>query len=201
MQTDTIVAETPRIAALRGAPSAALQLLLDKFAQRRARAGLRVAGVVEDSVCAHDGSCKKFSVRDLLSGETVSISQNLGRGSTACSLDSAALVRACGRIENAIMEGADLVVLSKFGKLEAARSGLADAFRAAIEADLPILTVVSQAAAEEWELFAAPLFQFVDTSCEALESWWATQIPQRALEPTGQAEERASLLEFCETVQ
>ena len=77
-----------------------------------------------------------------------------------------------GGSNSAISEGADLVVLSKFGKLEAARSGLADAFRAAIEADLPILTVVSPAAAEEWELFAAPwLFQFLDASPEALEGW------------------------------
>ena len=166
---------TPRIAALRGAPSSAMQTLLDEFAQRRASAGLRVAGVIEDSDCAHDGACKHFRVRDLLSGETISISQDLGRGSTACNLDPTALVRACGRIETAISEGADLVVLSKFGKLEASRSGLADAFRAAIEADIPVLTAVSPAAAEEWENFAAPLFQFVDASCEALEFWWASQ--------------------------
>jgi nucleoside-triphosphatase THEP1 len=193
--------EAPRIAALRGAPSAAMQILLDEFAQRRARAGLRVAGVVEDSDCAHDGACKRFRVRDLLSGETISISQDLGRGSTACNLDPAALVRACGRIETAISEGADLVVLSKFGKLEAARSGLADAFRAAIEADIPVLTVVSPAAAEEWENFAAPLFQFVDASCEALEIWWARQVPQRLPWPAEHAQERASVLESFETVQ
>jgi nucleoside-triphosphatase THEP1 len=201
MLIDETACEAPRIAALRGAPTTAMQTLLDEFAQRRARDGLRVAGVVEDSDCAHDGACKKFSVRDLLSGETISISQDLGRGSTACNLDPAALVRACGRIETAISEGADIVVLSKFGKLEAARSGLADAFRAAIEADIPVLTVVSPAAAEEWENFAAPLFQFVDPSCEALEFWWARQAPKRAPGPSGPAEERARLLECCETVQ
>ena len=201
MLLDETAYEAPRIAALCGAPSAAMQTLLEDFAQRRARAGLRVAGVVEDSDCAHDGGCKRFRVRDLLSGETISISQDLGRGSTACNLDPAALVRACGRIETAISEGADLVVLSKFGKLEAARSGLADAFRAAIEADIPVLTVVSPAAAEEWENFAAPLFQFVDASCEALEFWWATQSPQRARWSAEQAKEGASMLESCETVQ
>ncbi len=167
--------EVPRIAALRGAPSWAMQTLLDEFAQRRARAGLRIAGVVEDSDCAHDGACKRFRVRDLRSGETIPISQDLGRGSTACNLDPAALIKACGCIESAISDGADLVVLSKFGKLEAARSGLADAFRAAIEADIPVLTVVSPAAAEEWERFAAPLFQFIEGSPEALEFWWAGQ--------------------------
>lgn len=189
MLTDGLAAETPRIAALRGAPSTAMQALLDEFARRRARAGLRVAGVVEDSDCAHDGACKRFRVRDLQSGETISISQDLGRGSTACNIDPAALIHACGRIESAISDGADLVVLSKFGKLEAARSGLADAFRAALGADIPVLTVVSPAAAEEWERFAAPLFQFVDANCDALELWWAKQAPRLAPE----SEESASM--------
>ena len=90
MLIDEFASETPRIAALRGAPSSAMQALLDEFARRRAGAGLRVAGVVEDFDCAHDGACKRFRVRDLLSGETISISQDLGRGSTACNLDPAA---------------------------------------------------------------------------------------------------------------
>ena len=35
-------------------------------------------------------------------------------------------------------EGADIVILSKFGKQEAARGGLSDAFRAAIAAELQL---------------------------------------------------------------
>jgi nucleoside-triphosphatase THEP1 len=164
-----------RIAALHGAPSAAIQELLLAFARTMSREGLRVAGVVEIADCKPSGGCKSLSVRDLTSGETFSISQDLGAGSMACNLDPAGLLRACGKVEQAISEGADLVILSKFGKLEAARSGLSDAFRAAVLADIPVLTAVPAPVLDEWERFAGPLSEFVDPRAESLEKWWLSQ--------------------------
>jgi hypothetical protein len=75
-------------------------------------------------------------------------------------------------VERAIEEGADVVVLSKFGKLEAARGGLCDAFRAAILADLPIITTVSPLLADEWSQFAGPLSNKVPATMDALGAWW-----------------------------
>lgn len=117
-----------RIAALQGAPTGALQDILEAFAKRLAASGLRVAGVIEMPTCVKGGGCKQLGVRDLVSGETFSISQDLGAGSTACNLDPEGLVRACGCVERAIDDGADVVVLSKFGKLEAARAALPTRF-------------------------------------------------------------------------
>ena len=165
-----------RIAALPGVRGGSAQDLLQRFAIMRAADGLRVAGVVEISECKREGGgCKNFSVRNLSSGETISISQDLGAGSEACSLDPGGLVRACGCVEEAISAGADIVILSKFGKLEAARGGLADAFRAAMFADIPVVTVVPPVVADEWERFAGPLSQFVEARTEALEDWWRSQ--------------------------
>ncbi len=65
-----------------------------------------------------------------------------------------------------------VVVLSKFGKLEAARGGLCDAFRAAILADLPIITTVSPLLAEEWAQFAGSLSNKVPATMDALGAWW-----------------------------
>jgi hypothetical protein len=45
--------------------------------------------------------------------------------------------------EGAIRKGVDVVLLSKFGKLEADRSRLRDAFRAAMLADIPAISAVS----------------------------------------------------------
>jgi hypothetical protein len=80
-----------RIAALRGAPSEAIQDMLAQFVEERKREGLRVAGVVEVSRCESRGGCKSLAVRDLASGELIEISQDLGAGSTACNLDPGAL--------------------------------------------------------------------------------------------------------------
>ncbi|HMK91083.1 MAG TPA: DUF2478 domain-containing protein [Methylocystis sp.] len=166
---------TRRIAALHGEKGQPTQSVLAGFAQKLAQEGVRVAGVVEIAACGGRGGCKKFSVRDLTSGETISITQDLGPHSDACALDPAGLIKACGRVEQAISGGVDLVILSKFGKLEAARSGLTDAFRAAMVADVPVITVVPTAVEQDWERFAGPLSQFVEPSSAALEAWWLSQ--------------------------
>jgi hypothetical protein len=56
--------------------------------------------------------------------------------------------------------------------LEASNSGLADAFSAAIEADVPVLTSLSQASEEAWRAFAAPLFVTLAAHAVAIDGWW-----------------------------
>jgi nucleoside-triphosphatase THEP1 len=167
-----------RIAAVQGASSPLLQGTLFSFAQHLRDRGLRVAGVVEISLCGDEGRCKSLSVRDLASGETYPISQKLGAGSEACNLDPGGLALACGVIEDAIHRGVDVVVLSKFGRLEAARGGLCDAFRAAMMADVPVITAVSPPVVEDWDRFAGKLAQSVDARVDALAEWWETQSEQ-----------------------
>jgi hypothetical protein len=162
-----------RIAALQGASSATIQTLLDHFALRAARQGHKIAGVVELASGEAQGACRGRFVRDLATGTVISISQNLGHGSTACNLDPSGLIDACAAVERAIAAGADLVILSKFGKIEADRGGLSDAFRAAITAGLPILTAVSPAMTAAWRLFAGPLSEFLPVDASMVDAWWS----------------------------
>lgn len=162
-----------RIAALQGASSAAIQTLFNDFALRAARQGHKIAGVIELASGDAGGACGWRAVRDLSTGTVIPISQNLGCGSTACNLDPSGLIEACAAVERAIADGADLVVLSKFGKLEADRGGLSDAFSAAIAAELPILTAVSPAMTAAWHLFAGPLAQFVPADASLVDAWWS----------------------------
>lgn len=162
-----------RIAALQGASSATIQALLDDFALRAARQGHKVAGVIELATGESVSACGRRAVRDLSTGAIISISQNLGHGSTACNLDPSGLIEACAAVERTIAAGADLVILSKFGKLEADRGGLSDAFRAAIGAGLPILTAVSPAMTPAWRLFAGPLSQFIPADARVVDAWWS----------------------------
>jgi hypothetical protein len=75
-------------------------------------------------------------------------------------------------VRQGIAVGCDLVVLNKFGKIEAERSGLAPAFASAIEAGLPVLTSVSPRFAEAWDRFAAPLYVILPPDPDALDAWW-----------------------------
>ena len=164
--------DRPLIAALQGAASSEIQRLLAEFAAKLSREGLRVGGVVEIGVAAPGGACGSLKLRDLQTGELFPISQNLGSGSQACNLDGRGVIAACAAVERALAEGLDLLVLSKFGKLEADRSGLYDAFRLAAASGTPLLTAVSPAMAEVWGGFAGPLFEFLPASASAVEAWW-----------------------------
>jgi len=160
------------IAALQGASTASIQRLLAEVAASFARDGLRVAGVVEIADPAASGACGRLALRELSTGALFAISQDLGPGSTACNLDAGGLAAACAAVEQALARGVDLVVISKFGKQEAARGGLADAFRAAVAAQAPILTAVSPAVAEAWAVFAGPLAEYLPANREAVAEWW-----------------------------
>ena len=162
-----------RIAALQGASSSQIQALLANFAARVALNGHDVAGVVELATAKPNRGCRTFSLRDLSTGAIIPISQDLGPGSTACNLDTSGLAQACAAVERAIALGPDIVILSKFGKQEAECGGLADAFRAAVAAGLPVVTAVSPSLTEAWRGFAGPLSDYILADRGSLDAWWS----------------------------
>jgi len=163
---------TTRIAALQGGTRAVVQATLAEFAARSRARGLRVGGLIEVSHDCSSGGCRSLALQDLSNANLISISQALGQGSEACNLDPAGLTAACAAAERAIANGVDLVILSKFGKQEAARSGLRDAFHAAVCAAVPIVTSVAPNLSDAWEGFAGPLSSFVAPEISALQAWW-----------------------------
>jgi len=161
-----------RIAALSGEDSKAAQLAMQDFAASLRAQGLSVGGVVQDRLRDESTGRMRIVLRDLGDGAIYRISQDLGRGSVACNLDSGELAQACASVERAARKGVDLIVLSKFSKQEAERGGLCDAFRAAIYAKTPIVAAISPACLEEWAVFAGNLYRFVEPDRAALEAWW-----------------------------
>ncbi len=162
----------PRIAALRADKSKAAQALMHSFARGLRRRGFSVAGLVQTRLPDARGAKKRIVLRDIATGAVFSISQDLGRGSVACNLDTSELALACASIERAAAAGVDLIVLSKFSKQEAERGGLCDAFRAALLAKTPIVAAISPHFCAEWGDFAGDLYEFVEPNRAALEAWW-----------------------------
>lgn len=165
--------ESRPIAALAGSDGPALQALLHEAA-RRIGARARVVGVIEveeDPVRQTPGH-----LLDLASGARHGLFQDLGKEAGACSLDPAGPAQACGAVLAAMAQGCDLVVLNKFGKLEAEmRAGLTDAFAQAMAQDIPVLTAISTRFAEQWQAFAAPLYTILPPDLAAIEAWWESR--------------------------
>lgn len=161
-----------RILALQGAPREAIQNALADFAARRRAEGWRVAGLIEVAAGPEGPGCAGQALLDLSTGAQYRIGQNLGRHASACHLDNAGVAEACQGALNALARGCDVLVLAKFGKLEAARSGLVDAFGGAIARDVPVLTAVAPACMSSWTAFSGDLSRLVPPEFRLIEAWW-----------------------------
>lgn len=163
------------IAVVQGADGATIQQMLAEVLTAPWRPE-RIAGVLEVSEGDDPGVCGGDFLRNIGDGSTYPIFQDLGVGSTACALDPGGVVDACAAVCRDIAAGCDLVVLSKFGKIEAeSGSGLFAAFVAAMEAGVPILTAVSPRNQGRWDAFAAPYYEVIGPSLEEIAAWWAVQ--------------------------
>jgi Protein of unknown function (DUF2478) len=169
------------IAVVQGAPSAVIQQMFDTLVSRW-RPTLRIAGVIEEG---HELTDWKRSdggrLRSIVDGRCYPIFQDLGAGSMACQLEGSGAAAASEAVRRDIAAGCDLVVLSKFGKLEMGNEGLVPALVAAMEAEVPILTSVSPMFRQAWAEFADPLFVVLPAEAEAVEAWLRGLLSRRVV--------------------
>jgi hypothetical protein len=161
---------TKKIAVVQG-PGPAIEDLFRTLAERW-QSEARVAGAIAEDQGLPDRACSAGYLRSLRDGARYSIFQDAGPGSEACQLAGDGAVLAAAAVRRDIETGCDLVILSKFGKLEAGGGGLRDAFAAAIEAGVPVLTTVARSQAGAWDAFAGALFAPVAADPGAIEAWW-----------------------------
>jgi Protein of unknown function (DUF2478) len=180
-QEDAMGGRFKKIAVVQGVPSAQVQELFQTLVDRW-QPSARLAGVVAEDHGLADRACSAGFLRSLGNGQRFPIFQDLGPGSMTCHLAEAGALAAADAVRRDIATGCDLVLLNKFGKLEAAGGGLRDAFGAAMEAGVPVLTSVSSGFAAAWQSFAAPLFVVVPADADMIDAWWnAVRLPAPAM--------------------
>ncbi|MDO5632004.1 MAG: DUF2478 domain-containing protein [Paracoccus sp. (in: a-proteobacteria)] len=142
---------------------------LADLADTLTRDGARLAGAVQrNSGGSADCACDVDLILLGDAGAPVRISQLLGAGSVGCRLDAGALETAVARIATRI-EGADLVILSKFGKQEAAGRGFAALIGQALQAGRPVILYVAPDYRAEFDAFAGGLAQ--ELPADAIAAW------------------------------
>ncbi len=160
-----------RIAAIANHEGLDSQALLSDAVAAWRKAGINVAGVLAQDN-SEEGPCSAGFLRDLVSGKEFSIQLDAPPAGTSCHLDIAGLEDAGANLL-AQVSAADVVVLSKFGKLEAAQGGLWPVFRAAVAAGKPVLTTVSSKHNEAWKTFA-PEAVWLEGDADSITRWWQT---------------------------
>jgi hypothetical protein len=156
MQQATVVTPETRVFGIQGSMSRRIQAMLSGVARRLEARGVSVTGVIEVHEAPLSDACGGASLRHIETGACYRLYQDLGPGSTACCLDTSGVVEACQSVLERIPHS-DVVILSKFGKLEAEHSGLIDAFIAAVEHRCTVLTSVTPLFEQPYLRFVGPL--------------------------------------------
>lgn len=140
--------------------------LLSAFARELAGQGVRVHGLIQRQE-------PDMHLVDVVSGRTFTITQDLGPDSDACRIDPAGFAEASVVLRQALAEAAELVVINRFGKLEATGGGLLDEMLALMAEGVPVLTCVNQEQLQAWRHQTGDIGDLVAADMDALRRWWA----------------------------
>lgn len=156
-------------------PDAAFAALV---AHARSR-GLRLAGALQH--LASDQADRRCDVEleDLATGHRTPLFENRGREARGCRLDEGALADATARIEGSLDAAPDLLVLSKFGKVECEGGGLRDLIAGAIDRGIPVIIGVPDRNIEAWRAFAGEFAAELGDDVAAVTHWVGSVAPVR----------------------
>jgi len=149
--------------------------LLRGIAERLGAEGWRLAGAIDvpPTLRARAG-IRRQMLLGVLGGDglaMVDIAQDLGPLARGCKLDPGALERAAGLAEAALAQGADLVIVNKFGKREAEGRGFRPLIGQALAAGVPVLIGLAPGRRADFDAFASGMAQEVPPRAAALRAW------------------------------
>ncbi|HEY1746023.1 MAG TPA: DUF2478 domain-containing protein [Xanthobacteraceae bacterium] len=175
-----------QVAAIRAARGTETQPLLAALVAEWRAAGARIVGFVGELHGLPDRTCGAGFLRDVAFDKPYPIYLEEPASGKSCHLDAPGVSAASAALLSQI-PGSDLVVLNKFGKLEAMGEGLPPAFRLAIDAGKPLLTTVSATHRDAWCAFVPGALE-LDADKAALRNWWrAIEHTDRPVAATGDA--------------
>jgi hypothetical protein len=134
-------------------------------------AGLAVAGIVQFNSFERDPDKCDMVVEELLSGRVLQLSEHRGREASGCRLDRTVLTEAAALLLSALDENPDILVVNKFGKVEAEGTGLRDVLAKAAESGIPILVGVPYRNIDQWRAFAGDLAEECAADISHVRRW------------------------------
>jgi hypothetical protein len=145
--------------------------ILREFAADLNRRGYRAVGLVQ--LGHHCTDAPKLSAMLVHTGEELQLFQNLGTCATGCRLDVGQLLDAGSQVASAIDQGADLLIINRFGRQEREGKGLSYLVERALSADIPVVIAVPSHRFTDWIKFADGMSVKLRCDREALDAWWS----------------------------
>jgi hypothetical protein len=146
------------------------RILRDFVSELNAR-GHRAVGIVQ---LGHHGLDASLSAMLVHTGEEFQLFQDLGACAAGCRLDVGQLLDAGQRIASAIEDGADILIVNRFGRQESEGKGLSYLVERALSADIPVVIAVPNHRFADWIKFADGMSVKLHCDRRSLEIWWDT---------------------------
>src|SRR6202048_1656392 len=144
--------------------------ILREFAADLRACGYRAVGLVQLGHHCLDGP--RLSAMLLHTGEQLQLFQDLGACATGCRLDVGQLLNAGAQVASAIDQGADLVIVNRFGRQEREGKGLSYLIERALSADIPVVIAVPSHRFADWIKFADGMSVKLHCDPGSLNAWW-----------------------------
>lgn len=157
--------------------SGVVNALMAHCAEELMSEGFRLSGLIQANYTTGNGGRCDMSLRELMSGVVVPVSEDRGTGSRGCRLDYAAFTRATQLCQQALEVGPDIMFVNKFGKLEAQGKGLREVIAEALIAGIPVLIGVPHRNLVEFQSFVGGPYR--QLTADVVLSWCWRQIAVR----------------------
>ena len=96
-------------------------------------------------------------LENLMNGDQLKISQDLGNGARGCKLDNSMLVKLSEIAMQDLDLAPDLLIVNRFGRSESEGNGFREVIGKAISMGIPVLTAVKEEHYADWKLFSGDL--------------------------------------------
>ena len=143
------------------------QSTFERIVEDCRRRGLKVAGVLQHPVCSEAAGHCDVALEELTTGLRTDLFEDRGPGASGCRLDEAALAEVNGQVARSLDADPDLLILNKFGKVEAEGRGLLDLVAMAVDRGIPVVIGVPIRNLAPWRDFAGGMsVEFSDDPSE-----------------------------------
>jgi nucleoside-triphosphatase THEP1 len=111
-------------------------------------------------------------LEDLASGEVTAIAEHRGKEARGCRLDVGVLTEVAETVAASLhVDAPRLLIVNKFGKIEADGGGMRGAIAQAVELGIPVLVGVPARNLDRWRAFAGPLAVELPAEPAAITAW------------------------------
>lgn len=146
-------------------------MLLAGVARALSAAGHAPAGTVQiNTERPGDHPCD-MDVQVLPAGPVIRISQTLGAGARGCRLDASALEQAVALVAADLANGADCLIVNKFGRHESEGRGFRPVIADALMRDIPVLVGINALNRAAFEAFTDGLAMYLPPDAAEIEAW------------------------------